>query len=128
MQSIKAGLAYWGTVFALGFVLGTVRTLWLAPRIGATGAVLLELPVILMASWLAARMFVQRFGIAGAGQALGMGALAFALLMASEAALALLLGESLWQWLFEMTTLPGALGLAGQMVFGTMPVVAVRRS
>jgi len=128
MQSIKAALAYWGAIFALGFVLGTVRTLWLAPGIGETGAVLVELPVMLVASWLAAGAFTRRFGIASAGQAAAMGLLAFALLMASEAVLAVLLGQGLAQWLGAMTRTPGALGLAGQAVFAIMPVLAVRRS
>ena len=99
MQSIKAALAYWGAIFALGVVLGTVRTLWLAPGSGETG-----------------------------GQALAMGAMAFVLLMASEAVLAISLGQSLAQWLGAMTRIPGALGLAGQAVFAIMPVWAVRRS
>lgn len=128
MQSIKAALAYWGAIFALGFLLGTVRTLWLAARIGETGAVLVELPVMLAASGLAAGAFTRRFGIGSASQAAAMGATAFALLMASESVLALALGQSLAQWLGAMTRTPGALGLAGQAVFAIMPVLVVRRS
>lgn len=128
MQTAKAALDYWGAIFALGFVLGTVRTLWLAPGIGETGAVLVELPVMLAASWLAARAFTRSFGITSAGQAAAMGALAFALLMASEALLAITLGQSLAQWLGAMKETPGALGLAGQAVFAIMPVLVVRRS
>jgi hypothetical protein len=126
MQTVKAGLAYWTAIFALGFVLGALRELWIAPGIGESRAVLLELPVMLAASWLAAKWLVRRFGIASAGQALAMGALAFVLLMASEALLAFVLGTSPWEWLTAMTRIPGAIGLAGQLVFGVMPVV-VRR-
>jgi hypothetical protein len=124
MRIAKAATAYWSAIFALGFVLGTLRVLWIAPGIGESRAVLLELPVMLAASWLAARWLVRRFGIASAGQAAAMGALAFALLMASEALLALLLGTRLWEWLCAMTRIPGAIGLAGQVLFGVMPVVA----
>lgn len=122
--SAKAALAYWGAIFAAGFVLGTVRVLWLAPTVGEVRAVLIELPVMLAASWLAAKWLVRRFGIRSAGQALAMGALAFALLMASEAGLALMIGEGLSVWLGAMTRIPGALGLAGQVAFAVMPVVA----
>ena len=87
MHTIKAALAYWGAIFALGFVLGTLRVLWIAPQMGETRAVLFELPLMLAASWFAARWLVRRFGIGSAGQALAMGALAFVLLMASEAGL-----------------------------------------
>jgi hypothetical protein len=52
---VSAALRYFGLIFALGFLLGTVRTLLLAPATGATAAVLIELPVMLGASWLAAR-------------------------------------------------------------------------
>src|SRR5690606_39056760 len=47
---LHAALAYWAAIFALGFVLGTVRTLWLAPAVGELAAVALELPVMLGAS------------------------------------------------------------------------------
>ena len=50
-SSIKAGVAYAVTVFAIGFLLGTARVLLLAPRVGSTVAVLVETPVILAASW-----------------------------------------------------------------------------
>lgn len=128
MQSIKAALAYWGAIFALGFILGTIRTLWLAPSVGETIAVLIELPVMLAASWFAAKGLVRRFGIASTGQALGMGALAFVLLMASEAVLVVTIGEGLATWLGGWATVPGGLGLAGQVAFGLMPVVVRQHS
>ncbi len=43
----RLGLAYFAVIFGLGFLLGTVRTLLLEPRIGALPAVALELPVML---------------------------------------------------------------------------------
>ena len=36
-------LIYLAAIFALGFVLGTIRTLWLAPAVGHLAAVALEL-------------------------------------------------------------------------------------
>ena len=69
MHTIKAALAYWGAIFALGFVLGTLRVLWIAPQMGETRAVLFELPLMLAASWFAARWLVRRFGIGSAGHA-----------------------------------------------------------
>jgi len=43
---VKAALAYAAIVFAVGFVFGTLRTLVLAPWLGALGAVLAEVPFI----------------------------------------------------------------------------------
>ncbi len=127
MRTIKAALAYWGAVFALAFVIGALRVTWLAPRIGETAAVLIEVPVILAASWLAAGWAVRRFAIASAGQAAAMGALAFLLLMASEALLAVVIGDGVGAWLAGMASTAGAIGLAGQLGFAVMPMM-VRRT
>ena len=60
--------------------------------------------------------------------ALAMGALAFLLLMGSEAALAALLsGDPLGQWLAAMMRPAGIAGLAGQILFGLLPWWAARR-
>lgn len=123
-----AAAAYWGAVFAFAFALGIVRTLWLAPQIGALAAVLCEVPLVLAASWWSARRVTARFGITGRGAALAMGLIAFALLMAAEAALAgVLAGQSPAQWACSLMTPAGAAGLAGQVLFALMPWWVVRR-
>jgi hypothetical protein len=117
-----AAAAYWGAVFAFAFGLGIVRTLWLAPQIGALAAVLCEVPLVLAASWWTARRVAARCGITGRGEALAMGLIAFALLMAAEAALAgVLAGQSPAQWARSLMTPAGAAGLAGQVLFALMP-------
>jgi hypothetical protein len=35
MQVVKAALLYFALAFGAGFVLGTLRVLWLAPRVGS---------------------------------------------------------------------------------------------
>jgi len=122
--AIKAGAAYFFMVFALGFVLGTIRVLWLVPMMGEAAAVAAEQPVILTASWLAARWLVQRYDMVRARDRLTMGASAFALLMIAELLLAVsLFGQTPGQWLGGIMTMPGPIGLAGQMMFGLMPLV-----
>lgn len=119
---MRAAVSYWAAVFAVGFVLGTVRVLWVIPLVGLVSATLLELPLILAASWLAAGWLVKRFRIWGAGEALAMGALAFALLMVAECALAgVLSGETPGQWLAGLAAPHALLGLAGQVGFALMP-------
>jgi hypothetical protein len=51
MTALTLGLRYFAGVFAVGFLLGTVCTLWLAPAVGEVAAVAIELPVIIGASW-----------------------------------------------------------------------------
>jgi len=119
---LLAASAYWATVFAFAFMLGIVRTLWLAPRLGDLAALACELPLVLTASWLAARRVTRRFGVGTPGEALAMGLIAFALLMLAELALArVLAGQSVRQWAAGLATPAGALGLAGQAGFALMP-------
>ncbi len=122
MRIASAGLAYWAVVFALGFLLGTIRVLWLAPLVGLIPATALELPVMLGASWLASGWLLRRFAISNRGAALAMGLLAFALLMLAECTLAVTLtGQSPAQWLAGLRQPHALLGLAGQIVFALMP-------
>jgi hypothetical protein len=44
MKALKAGMLYFVLVFGTGFVLGTIRTLWIVPRLGTGMAELLEMP------------------------------------------------------------------------------------
>jgi hypothetical protein len=127
MRIAAAGTAYWAMLFALGFVLGTVRVLWVAPAIGLLAATALELPVMLGASWLASGWLIRRFALAASGEALAAGALAFALLMAAECMLAVeMMGQTPAEWLAGLAAPHGALGLAGQVVFALMPWWRVR--
>ena len=126
MTVVLAALAYWAVVFAFAFALGTVRTLWLAPLLGSpTLAVAMELPLVLAASWSVARRVVRQWRL-GPGECVATGAAAFALLMGAELALATwAFGQTAQGWLAAQFRLPGALGLAGQLVFAAMPL-AVR--
>ncbi|MFL0354897.1 hypothetical protein ACI5KX_00340 [Erythrobacter sp. GH1-10] len=124
-SAIAAGAAYWAVVFALGFVLGTLRVMWGAEALGEATFLALEVPVMVGASFLAARWLVRRFGIASTGAALTMGALAFALLMVAEIALTAVMGGSPMAWLASLATPPGLFGFAGQVAFGLMPLMIV---
>ena len=120
---VGLALGYWAGVFALGFALGTARVVLVAPAIGAIAAVLIEVPLMLAASWwLARRLIAGR--AQSAAEAAAIGALAFALLMVSEALLARALGQRPGEWLAAMATVPGAIGFAGQLGFAAIPWLA----
>ncbi|NBC37996.1 hypothetical protein GTZ99_15685 [Novosphingobium sp. FSY-8] len=126
---VRAGLAYAARILALGFALGVVRTVWLAPRIGPVAAVACELPLMLGASVWTARALMARYAVTHGARALGMGAVGLALLLLAEWGMAVTLaGQSTAQWLAAMRTPAGALGLAGQGLFGLIPAILCRRS
>ncbi|WP_374528149.1 hypothetical protein [Novosphingobium sp.] len=123
MTRILANAAsYWVGIFALGFVLGAVRVLWLAPRVGLKWALAIELPIMLAASWVFARRLHARRPLPSHNAALAMGGIAFALLIGSEVLLATqLFGATLGGWASALTSPEGRLGLAGQIGFGALP-------
>lgn len=124
----RAALLYLAVIFTLAFAFGAFRVSWLAPRIGDVAAVLIEVPLILIASYVAARAIMPRFGIRNGVAALTMGALAFALLLMLECALAVLaFGQSATAWAAALATLPGMIGLLGQLGFALMPWAVMRR-
>ena len=127
-RAMIAGLVYFAWVFAVAFVVGVVRVLFVAPRLGATVAVLLELPIILAVSWWACGALVTRMAIdAGARERLSMGLIAFVVLQTTEALLAIAaFSQSPAQYVGGFSTLAGQLGLAGQIAFALIPLVRRR--
>ncbi|MDI1239060.1 MAG: hypothetical protein PSV26_16375 [Polaromonas sp.] len=128
MRVLLIGALYLVAVFAAGFVLGVLRTLVVVPLLGALWAVLLELPVILAIAWLVCSRVLRRWPLSPSA-ALGMGLVAFSLLMLVEAGLSnLLAGRSLTEHLALYTELPHQVGLAGQLVFAVFPWIQARRT
>lgn len=126
-SSIKAGLVYAVTVFAIGFLLGTARVLLLVPRVGSTIAVSVETPIILAASWYMSGIWMQRFMVgAEIRTRILVGAIAFVTLMVLEIALSIgLLHRSIGEYLAGLRSPAGAIGLAAQVCFATFPLLNV---
>jgi ABC-type uncharacterized transport system permease subunit len=127
MIPAAAGFFYFALVFAAGFVLGAVRTLWLAPAVGDAAATLIELPVILAVSWAACLFILRRMKVkTNASDRIVMGASAFALLIGAEIALGLgLMNRSFSEQISTMTAPAGLIGLAGQILFAAFPLLAL---
>ncbi|MFZ1866162.1 MAG: hypothetical protein WAU39_18210 [Polyangiales bacterium] len=122
---LRSAAAYFGIVFAAGFALGTLRTLFLAPRFGELWAVLLELPIMLAISWWACGKVVTRFRVPPRiAPRAAIGVIAFALLMLAEIVLSLgLFARSMSDYAADLTTPHGLVGLGGQVAFALMPLV-----
>jgi hypothetical protein len=123
------GLLYFAVVFTFAFATGAARVLVVAPWLGPTAAVLLEVPVLVLASWIVTRWLLRRRSFTFP-QCAAMGALAFALTMASEATLASIMrGQGVLDWAASVSTPLGLVGLAGQIAFAAMPIlVGLRRT
>ena len=117
---LKPILAYVLPVFAVAVALGAVRVNLVAPRVGPLLAVAVELPLVLALSWAVAGRVLNRWPQTSRP---GLGPASFLMLMLLELATALALGQSVTQFLAALTTPPGALGLAGQIGFGLIPLV-----
>jgi hypothetical protein len=82
---LKAGALYFAVVFAAGFVLGTIRTLWVVPSFGASGAELMEAPIMFAITVLASRWVVRRLAIRPSfPRRIAVGLVALGLLLLTE--------------------------------------------
>jgi hypothetical protein len=125
---LKAGAEYFAAVFAAGFVMGTVRTLLIAPRIGEMSAVLAEIPFMLLLSSIACKTVMGRYPqIKTAQAALATGGLALTLLLIAETLLSMTLGGlSPGEHFALYRKLPAELGLLAQIFFALLPFLYVR--
>jgi len=127
LRATEAGAFYAVIVFLIGFILGTIRILVVAPRLGETTAVIIEAPMMLAASWFVCRWCVNRLDVAATVSARSlMGLVAFLLLISAEFGLGAVLGRSLVDQVAAYGSLAGAIGLAAQVIFATFPVIQVR--
>ena len=102
-----------------------LRVLVLEPRLGATVAVLVELPAMLAVSWLVCGWTVRRFAVPARWRPrVIMGAVALILLLGAETVLGLAaFGRTVAEQLASYRSFPGAAGLAAQLAFALMPLV-----
>ena len=122
-RAFEGGALYFAIVFVAGFLFGTVRRAWLADAVGPVTAILVELPLILLVSWIACGFSIRRSHVPRrtAGRLL-MGLTAFLLLMVAEALVAMLIGErTLSEHLASYGATAAQIGLAAQILFGLLP-------
>ena len=119
----RAGAVYALSVFAVGCAFGSVRVLWVAPRLGTLAAVILETPVMFAVSWATARWCTRRHAVPDDARSRAvMGAVAFLVLMLVEFCFAVwVFGESPARWVAILATAPGAIGLLAQVCFAAVP-------
>lgn len=123
----KAGLVYFAIVYAAGFALGTVRVLVVAPALGDFAAMLVELPIMLAASWFACGFVLRRCAVPQAARAT-MAATSLALLLLAELGTGVFaFGQTPEAAVARMFAPGNWLGLAGQLLFVAFPLLRQRR-
>lgn len=129
MQLLKAGALYFALVFGAGFVLGTIRVLWLVPRFGTRIAESMEMPIMLVVTFLAARWVVRRLALPPApSKRLAVGFLALALMLVAEFTVVLRLqGLTIADYLAGRDPVSGSLYAIMLGVFALMPILVARR-
>ncbi|HEX7965480.1 MAG TPA: hypothetical protein VF651_07155 [Gammaproteobacteria bacterium] len=123
---LLAAALYFALVFAAGFVLGVLRTLWLAPRVGGRRAELLEMPLMLGVSALAAAALARgpAAELVMSGRLL-MGGLALLMLLGAELLVVKLMrGMSLSRYFAGRDPVALAAYLVALLGFALMPAVA----
>jgi len=127
-RTIKAGLAYFALAFGAGFVLGSIRVLFLVPRLGERVAELAEMPVMFVVILVSARFIVRRFALPGnAAPRLGAGFLALALLLTAEILLAVAIQDrTLGEYVASRDPVSGFVYMAMLVLFAVMPLVLAR--
>ena len=129
MKILKAGLLYFGLVFGAGFVLGTIRTLWIVPRFGTRIAELMETPVMFVVTIAAARWTVRRLAVSSMpSRRLAMGCVALGFMLAAELILVLQIrGVLISECFANRDPVSGTVYYVMLGLFAVMPLLVGRR-
>ena len=120
---LLSAVVYFGIVFGVGFVLGSVRIPFLVPRFGERVAELAEMPPMFVAIFLAAGHVVRRYScsVGSSGWVL-VGVVALALLMLAELLLAVVLaGRGVGEYIASRDPVSGVVYLGMLLIFAAMP-------
>ncbi len=127
-RAFTAATIYFLALFALGFVLGTIRVLFLAPKIGVLGATLAEVPLMLIAAFFICRWAIGRWKVPPGLLERGAMALWFLVLLALFETLVgvALFGRTLAGTWAGLATTAGLLGLTAQAIAALLPLYVGR--
>lgn len=129
MQILKAGTLYFALVFGAGFVLGTIRTLWVIPSVGVRKAELMEAPLMLVITIVAARRVVRWFSLPPKSVTrLGVGFVALGFLLVAELGFVLWLrGMTIREYIASRDPVAGTVYIVMLGVFAVMPLLVARK-
>jgi len=129
-QILKLVALYFGGVFGIGFLLGIIRTLWVASYVSTRLAELAEMPLMLVAMLLTVHLLNRHFSMphTTAGR-LGVGLIALCFLLAAELGGVLWLrGLTLDEYFASRDPIAGTAYVGVLVLFAAMPVLVRQRS
>jgi hypothetical protein len=123
MRRTVDGVRYGTAMFGVGFVLGTVRQLFILPHTGLTGALAIEVPIIVAISVLVAKWIIIRRGSRDTSFGyLVTGMAGLATLFAAEELLSRLLnGRSVFAVWADFSAAASVINICGLALFTLMP-------
>jgi len=128
MGTLKCGVLYFVLTCGAGFVLGTIRVLWAVPRFGERTAELMEMPIMLIVTILAAGWAVRRLALPRtASKRLAVGLFALGILLVAEFAVVLYLrGLTIREYFASRDPVAGTVYLVMLGAFAIMPFLVAR--
>lgn len=129
MNTLKPAIVYFALVFGTGFMLGTIRVLWIVPKISVRTAELIEMLPMFVAILLSAHWINQHFADAdNISTRLKIGFLALSFLLGAEIALGVgLQGASISEVLLNHDPVSGTVYYAMLILFALMPWLLDRK-
>jgi hypothetical protein len=129
MSALVPGTLYFIALFGLGFVLGTIRVLFLQHSLGELRATLVEVPIMLFAAYFTCRWIIKRCKVAAALRTrILMGVCFLTLLLFAEFLLGTtLFGRTVVEQGKAITSSAGLVGLIAQFISALFPLIATRR-
>lgn len=126
---IRASFLYFALVMGAGFLLGSVRVLFVVPHLGERWAELAEMPIMAMVIFVAAGYILRRYPEGQTrGRALVVGFTALALSVSAELVLAVVLqSQSLAEYLASRDKISGSVYLVMLVAFALMPRLRLAR-
>jgi hypothetical protein len=128
MEVLKAGVLYFALVFGMGFVPGAIRTLLVVPRVGARTAELMEIPIMLVVTIVAARWVVLRLAVPPKPSARpGVGCIALLLLLIAEIGFVQWhRGQTMRDYIASREPVAGTVYYVMLVLFAIMPLLLAR--
>jgi len=129
MHVLKPGALYFAVVFSAGFMLGTIRTLWVIPHVGTRTAELMEMPIMLVVTILAARWTGRHLSVQPMPSVrIGMGCIALLLMLVAEFGFVLWIrGLSIKDYLTSRDPVSGTVYYLTLILFAIMPLLVAKK-